>query len=105
MDTTRETAVSRMGNMGAEVPAAAIEQQLKRLVLLKPNAVMPMNLLLKREAIVSHRKTFVNEPNTTTSVPVFLFFCAQPTKCYPLSMAAVQADRTLDTTGMAAVAP
>ena len=66
--------------MGAEVPAAAIEQQLEQLEFMEPKAAIAKYLPVECEAIVSHPRTFVNESNTTTYTSDFPIFCAQHTK-------------------------
>ena len=64
---------------------------------------MAMYLLFECEAIVSHRKTFVNEENTTDSSVVFLVFLYTMHKCiqkyqippYSVSRTALQTPKTL----------
>ena len=79
MDTTRIMAVSRMGIICAEEHAAAAEQQLAQVFIEAKRAAIFMYLLVECVHIVSQRKTFVNEKNTTSYFPFFLFFCTQYT--------------------------
>lgn len=76
MDTARMGAVSRIEQLQAEAAAAAV-LQLKCLEFMVPNTVMVIASFVECEAIVSPRRTFVNEPNTTTSSCFFNIFCAE----------------------------
>ena len=101
MDTTSNTAVSRMGRIRAEEQATAL-QRLEEQKDAK-RAVMAMYLLVECEAIVSHSRTFVNEENTTDSSVVFFVFLYTMHKRmqkydflpYSPSMTALQTPRTL----------
>ena len=79
MDTARMAAVSRTGIIRAEEHTAAAEQQLELVPLDVNRAAIVMYLLQERDHIVSLRKTFVNEKNTTTSHSFSLYFCTQYT--------------------------
>ena len=65
MDTTKIMAVSRMGIIRAEEHSTAKAQRLAEAVLEENRAAIVMYLLVECVTIVSHRKTFVNEENTT----------------------------------------
>ena len=101
MDTTSNTAVSRMGRIRAEEQATAL-QRLEEQKDAK-RAVMAMYLLVECEAIVSHSRTFVNEEKTTDSSVVFFVFLYTMHKRmqkydflpYSPSMTALQTPRTL----------
>ena len=66
MDTAKITAVSIMLKLQAEELAAAV-LQLNDLKFMVPAADMALSSFVECEPIVSLRRTFVNESNTTTS--------------------------------------
>ena len=76
MDTARTGAVSRIKELRAEATATAV-LQLKAEEFMEFTAVMIVTSFVEREDIVSPRRTFVNESNTTTSSHFFNIFCAE----------------------------
>lgn len=102
MDTAKIMTASRMRRIRAEEHAAAMEQW-EALLQVENRAAIVMYLLDESGSIVSHRRTFVNEENTTDSSVVFFVFLYTMHKCmqkhtncpYSPSKTVLQAFKTL----------